>query len=63
MVVLFGPAPAQDMGASLSPLLREALKTQSAASAAKEVARLTGRPKSEVYARALEIKNDQIEDS
>ena len=56
LVLLFGPAPAQDLRGSIDALLTKALATQSAASAAKEVSRLTGRPKSEVYARALQLK-------
>ena len=56
LVLLFGPAPAQDLKGSIDALLIKALATQSAASAAKEVSRLTGCPKSEVYARALELK-------
>ena len=58
LVILFGPAPEQDLSGSIDALLTQALETQSAASAAKEVARLTGRPKSEIYAKALEMKHD-----
>ena len=60
MVVLFGPAPEQDMSGDMDALLTQALATQSASSAAKDVARLTGRPKSEVYARALEMKEGAL---
>ena len=58
MVILFGPAPEEDLSGDVDGLLMQALASQSASSAAKDVARLTGRPKSEVYARALEMKGD-----
>ena len=56
MVLMFGPAPAEGLSGDMDALLHQALATQSASSAAKDVAKLTGRPKAEVYARALELK-------
>jgi len=57
MVLLFGPASDEDLSEDMDALLKTALETQSVSNAAKDVARLTGRPKSEVYARALELKS------
>lgn len=56
MVLMFGPAAQKDEAEDLDTLLLQALKDQPASSAAKDVAKLTGLPKSTVYQRALELK-------
>lgn len=56
MVLMFGPAPARDQSLDLDALLIQALAHQGASAAAKDVAKLTGLPKSTVYQRALELK-------
>lgn len=55
-------APAADDGASaidVDEALRAALKSGSVKDAASEVAEMTGRPRREVYARALELAKDE----
>ncbi|MGB0718773.1 MAG: 16S rRNA (cytidine(1402)-2'-O)-methyltransferase [Alphaproteobacteria bacterium] len=59
LVLMFGPAPKQEEGLDIDALLRKSMATKSLSNAAKEIAQLTGRPKSVVYGRALEIHNDQ----
>lgn len=57
MVLLFGPATKTPAVVDVDALLQEALKTQSASAAAKEIAQLAGQPKSQIYARALALKD------
>lgn len=57
MVLLFGPAPKQQVEVDLDALLTVALSAQSASAAAREVAKQTGLSKSQVYQRALELKD------
>jgi len=59
LVLMFGPAPKQEEELDIDDLLRKSMATKSLSNAAKEIAQLTGRPKSVVYGRALEIHNDQ----
>ncbi|MGB0785090.1 MAG: 16S rRNA (cytidine(1402)-2'-O)-methyltransferase [Alphaproteobacteria bacterium] len=59
LVLMFGPAPKQEEELDIDALLRKSMATKSLSNAAKEIAQLTGRPKSVVYGRALEIHNDQ----
>jgi 16S rRNA (cytidine1402-2'-O)-methyltransferase len=60
IVVVIAP-PTEDQGASIDvdEALRAALKTGSVKDAASEVAEMTGRPRREIYARALKIAKDR----
>ncbi len=63
LVLLFGPAPTQEDWGDLDTLLRAALDTDSVSAAAKAVAKRTKLPKSQVYARALELRHDQSDEN
>jgi len=56
IVVIIGP-PTEHLGAAIDvdAALRAALETGSVKDAAAEVAEMTGRPRREIYARALEL--------
>ena len=56
LVLLFGPAVAQTEAVDLDALLIRTLRKQNASTAARAVARQTGLPRSQVYQRALELK-------
>jgi 16S rRNA (cytidine1402-2'-O)-methyltransferase len=55
LVVVVGPPRADATPVSIDDLLRDALTHQSLRDAADAVAKATGRPRREVYARALEL--------
>ena len=56
LVLLFGPAPQQNEVWDLDALLEEAMARQAASAAVREIATVTGLPKSQVYTRAMELK-------
>jgi 16S rRNA (cytidine1402-2'-O)-methyltransferase len=58
VVVIAPPAPAETRAEELDDLLRRALARVSVKEAVGEVALATGRPRREVYARALELTKD-----
>ncbi len=63
LVLLFGPAPKQEDQGDLDTLLRAALTSQTVSEAARGVAKRTKLPKSQVYARALELRHDQPDEN
>jgi 16S rRNA (cytidine1402-2'-O)-methyltransferase len=58
VVVIAPPAPAETRAEELDDLLRQALARVSVKEAVGEVALATGKPRREVYARALELAKD-----
>jgi len=59
VVVIAPPTENQASAVDMDEALRAALKTGSLKDAAAEVAEMTGRPRREVYARALELSKEQ----
>jgi 16S rRNA (cytidine1402-2'-O)-methyltransferase len=62
VTVVIGPAPADDAGEldddAVDAMLRSELETSSLRDAADKVARLSGRPRRQVYARALQLASE-----
>jgi 16S rRNA (cytidine1402-2'-O)-methyltransferase len=62
IVIVVGPPPDDDTALDVDDLLRNALTRVSVKDAVGEVALATGRPRREVYQRALELAKDTGDD-